>query len=251
MMEPEDQQRWERMLALEARGQRREALDVAEALAASLSRYPAEWRDRWVAWVCEEAIDRNPVPPEVGIPQLRYPLLRDLVFPVLKQRYASRDATAARWFAWLMRRYSNAVRLWQQLPEEAQSSFAMLRKADEWSPGDMRVMVPLAEHLVDWFHHAMHELPMGVLYGMNGASTAQCAEMLEELEYLEGLVRRLGREERYARVLEYWKRQVRCYGAYLSQSEITPYEAYLDRYFPDWRTHRQGASDVAGRTSAC
>ena len=246
MMEPEDQQRWERMLALEARGQRREALDAAEALAASLGRYPEDWRDRWVVSVCEEVIDRNPVPPEVGIPQLRYPLLRDLVFPVLLERYRRRDATAARWFAWLMQRYSSGGRLWQKLPEEAQSSFAMLRKADEWSPGDPRVMEPLAEHLVSWFHNSMHELPMGVLYGMNGASTAQCAEMLEELEYLEGLVRRLGREERYAPWIAYWKLQVRCYAAYRSQREITSYEDYLERHFPDWRSCRQAQAVGSG-----
>lgn len=234
-MKPEDQLKWERLLALEARGQRREALAVAEELAASLSQYPEDWRDRWVVSVCEEVIDRNPVPPELGIPQLRYPLLRDLVFPVLLKRYSQRDANAARWFAWLMNRYSGAGRIWQSLPPEAQSPLALLKKADEWSPGDARVMAPLAEHVVSWFHHSMHELPTGVLYGMDGANTAQCAEMLEELEYLEGLVHRLGWQERYARAIAYWRRQVRCYAAYLSQREVSPYEAYLALHFPDWR----------------
>jgi hypothetical protein len=178
------------------------------------------------------------VPPELGIPQMRYPLLRDIVFPVLLRRYSRRDANAARWFAWLMRRYSEAWKIWEQLPPEAQSPFAMLRRADEWSPDDPRVMGPLVEHLADWFRHAMHELPMGVLYGMNGASREQCGEMLEELDRLEGLVRRLGWEERYASVLGYWRRQVQCYAAYRSQGEITSYEAYLEQHFPDWRRRR-------------
>jgi hypothetical protein len=235
MMKPEDQLRWERLLTLEARGLRREAVAVAEELAQCLSRYPEDWRDCWVVSVCEEVIDRNPVPPELGIPQLRYPLLRDIVFPVLLKRYSQRDANAARWLAWLMSRYSGAGRIWQGLPPEDQSAFALLRRAEEWSPEDVRVMAPLVEHLVSWFHYAMHELPMGVLYGMNGASTAQCAEMLEELECLEGWVRRLGQEERYARAIGYWRRQVRCYAAYLSQAEVSPYEAYLELHFPDWR----------------
>ncbi|WP_224240090.1 hypothetical protein [Hyalangium gracile] len=223
------------MLSLDARGRRKEALQVAEELAASLRQYPEEWKEQWVVSVCEELIDRNPVPRELGIPQMRYPLLRDLIYPVLLRRYARRDADAARWFAWLMRRYSNAGRLWEQLPPDAQTSFAMLRRAAEWSPDDVRVTVPLVEHLTAWFHHAMHELPMGVLYGMNGASVEQCGEMLEELERLEGLIRRLGWEDRYARMLEYWRRQVRCYAAYLSQGEIRPYEAWLELHFPDWR----------------
>ncbi|WP_224369820.1 hypothetical protein [Hyalangium versicolor] len=223
------------MLALEARGRRHEALQAAEELAASLRQYPEDWRDQWVASVCEEVIDRNPVPPEFGIPQMRYPLLRDLICPVLLRRYSRRDANAARWFAWLMNRYSGATRLWASLPPEAQSPLAMLRKADEWNPGDVRVMAPLVEHLAGWFHHAMHELPMGVLYGMNGASIEQCGEMLEELERMEEWIRRLGWEDRYARALEYWRHQVRCYSAYLSQAEIRSYEAYLQLHFPDWR----------------
>ena len=43
----------------------------------------------------------------------------------------------------------------------------------------------------NWIDGAVHELPSGVLWGANGATIAECAEMQEGLDEFEALCRRL------------------------------------------------------------
>ena len=239
-MRPEDQTRWAQWLDLEAQGRKREALSLAEELAAALARAPEDSQDRWVQSVCEDVIDRHPVPPDVGIPQLRHPFLRDVIVPSLLRRFARQDATAARWLAWLMQRYTSATRLWEGLPPETRSHVAMLCLADTWAPGDIRVMEPLAELLSARFHHAMHELPVGILYGIDGADTAGCGAMLDELDHLERLWIRLGPTPLHQSRVAYWRRLITCYADYLSQGAVPTFEAYLQRHFADWHKQPNG-----------
>ncbi|GAA1404508.1 hypothetical protein ACFQZ4_28760 [Catellatospora coxensis] len=44
----------------------------------------------------------------------------------------------------------------------------------------------------DWIAYALHELPAGVLWGADGATPAQCAEMLDGLDEFADVCRRLG-----------------------------------------------------------
>lgn len=46
-----------------------------------------------------------------------------------------------------------------------------------------------------WLDYAFHELPSGVLWGHNGATPAQCAQMLEGLDDFAGVCARLGLED--------------------------------------------------------
>jgi hypothetical protein len=41
--------------------------------------------------------------------------------------------------------------------------------------------------------HAVHELPAGVLFGANGATEAECKELMEDLLEFERLTTQLGR----------------------------------------------------------
>jgi hypothetical protein len=235
---PDDPAQWSRWLALEDQHRKREALALAEELAASLARAPVDSQDRWVQSVCEDVIDLHPVPPDVGIPRMRYPFLRDVIVPSLMRRLARQDATAARWAAWLMRRYSNTYRLWQELPDTQRHPMGLLRMADTWAPGDVRVMESLAEMLSRRFHDSMHELPAGVLFGMNGADVAECAALLEELAHLERLWTRLGQMPLQAHQVASWRRIITCYADYLSRGRGGGFEAYLQLHFPDWSSAR-------------
>ncbi|MCW1921830.1 hypothetical protein OKA05_04655 [Luteolibacter arcticus] len=44
------------------------------------------------------------------------------------------------------------------------------------------------------FDYALHELPLGVLYGHDGATIEECGELLEELEGYERLADQVGHE---------------------------------------------------------
>ncbi|MGK5444638.1 hypothetical protein ACSNN7_22825 [Micromonospora sp. URMC 105] len=43
-----------------------------------------------------------------------------------------------------------------------------------------------------WLEYAVHELPAGVLWGVDGATPEQCAEMLDGLDEFAGVCDRLG-----------------------------------------------------------
>lgn len=47
----------------------------------------------------------------------------------------------------------------------------------------------------DWIDYAVHELPSGVLWGPDGATPAQCAEMLSELDEFAQVCARLGLDD--------------------------------------------------------
>lgn len=47
----------------------------------------------------------------------------------------------------------------------------------------------------DWIDYAVHELPSGVLWGANGATPAQCADMLNDLEDFAKVCDRLGLDD--------------------------------------------------------
>lgn len=48
------------------------------------------------------------------------------------------------------------------------------------------------QRALNWLWGAVHELPAGVLWGSNGATEDQCAEMMTGLQEFESLCERLG-----------------------------------------------------------
>ena len=48
------------------------------------------------------------------------------------------------------------------------------------------------EDLLSFMQYTLHELPVGVLFGANGASEKECAELLAETYRLERLSKKLG-----------------------------------------------------------
>jgi|SRR6185369_11112668 len=51
------------------------------------------------------------------------------------------------------------------------------------------------EALLNGLRYAVHELPAGILYGSDGASAKECAELLANLNDFEVLSRELGRDD--------------------------------------------------------
>jgi hypothetical protein len=84
---------------------------------------------------------------------------------------------------------------------------------------------------------SLHELPAGVLYGMNGATQEECQLLLKDLARFEALARALGRLEQEAARIARWRRHFAGYADYLAlRPKYRRYEEYLDSHFPGWRT---------------
>lgn len=61
------------------------------------------------------------------------------------------------------------------------SGWSKLQNLAAWTRAEPHAVEPnkkLSIHLEKWFEFTLHELPSGVLCGMNGATTEQCAELM-------------------------------------------------------------------------
>lgn len=84
-----------------------------------------------------------------------------------------------------------------------------------------------------WLIGAVHELPAGVLWGANGATPEQCAEMLEGLEEFARLVDRLDLSG-HAEFIEACRWHFEHYPHYLGRRRhFADYATYVrDRHGP-------------------
>ncbi len=103
----------------------------------------------------------------------------------------------------------------------------LLRAAVRQNPNDhasrRRLVVCLAGHL----RHSLHELPAGVLYGMDGATPDQCLELEGELEELCEMV--AGRPD-YRELVEQCRFHFPAYRDFTQGGEVgMSYENYLKR----------------------
>jgi len=77
-----------------------------------------------------------------------------------------------------------------------------------------------------WLTSAVHELPSGVLWGANGATPRQCAEMLDALDHFMSVCSRLGLDD-HDEFIEGCRWHFEHYPHYLDRR----------RHFADYRTY--------------
>jgi hypothetical protein len=83
--------------------------------------------------------------------------------------------------------------------------------------------------LRDFLEYTLHELPAGVLYGANGATEEQCAELMRDTYRLEQLATAVGEE--ISDLLQRCRWHYERYPHYLSrQRHFGSYEAYMVKY---------------------
>ncbi|MFJ1542515.1 hypothetical protein ACIODS_28655 [Micromonospora chalcea] len=84
-----------------------------------------------------------------------------------------------------------------------------------------------------WLEHAVHELPAGVLWGADGATPAQCAEMLDGLDDFARTCARLGLDD-HTGFIEDCRWHFDHYPHYLSRRRhVADYPTYIrDRRGP-------------------
>jgi hypothetical protein len=85
------------------------------------------------------------------------------------------------------------------------------------------------EQLLRFLEYTLHELPVGVLYGINGADKNQCAELMGDTYRLEKLSKDLSVD--CAKFIEDCRWHYERYPHYLSRyKHFGSYEAYIKKY---------------------
>lgn len=173
---------WQDYERAEARSPRAEKLRALNAFLEALEASPGEDWFPWARSVAERVVDRGE---EIAV---RMPLFRGALFPALLAGYRAAVPGCARWLAGLAQHLYRCRECWEQLPEDARTDLGLWRAALRHDRGDRASRQRLIRATADRLRFTLHELPVGVLYGMDGATPEQCLELQAWLEEFEGWV---------------------------------------------------------------
>lgn len=216
---------WEAYEAAECRAPRAEKLRSLEAfLDILVASPPMEWYP-WARSIAEQVVDHG-----VNL-VIRRPLFERAVFPALLDGYQARLPGSARWLAGLSQQLLGCPACRERLQPEEATELGLLLAAIRHDPVDRRSRLRLIEKIADRLRFSLHEVPAGVLYGMDGASPEQCQELEAELEEFCRLIAQERMQERYAELIGACRHHFRGYRDYLLHREKhESYAAYLSQH---------------------
>jgi hypothetical protein len=211
---------WEAYQAAENRAPRADKLRALDAFLNALEGSPpAEWFP-WARTIAEQVVDH-------GLNMVvRRPLFERALFPALLDGYQARLPGSARWLAGLSQHLLHCPACCARLQPEEATELGLLWAATKHDPSDRRSRLRLIEKIADRLRFSLHELPAGVLFGMDGATPEQCQELEEELDEFCRLVGQEEMAERHTELIRDCRLHFRGYRDYLLHGE--KYRGYAD-----------------------
>src|SRR5262245_23239927 len=225
MLTDDQRKLWEAYEAAEGRAPRAEKLQALNAfLDALVTSPPADWFP-WARSIAEQVVDHglNFV--------IRRPLFERAVFPALLAGYQARLPGSARWLAGLADHLLRNPQCREQFQLDEATELGLLRVAITHDPADRRSRLRVIDKVAYRLRYSIHEVPAGILFGIDGASPEQCGELEEELKEFCRLVEQEGMHERYAELIRACRLHFRAYREYLLHREnYDSYAAYLSEH---------------------
>ena len=214
---------WERYRADENDRIRHVLMESLSQFIDSLSNTPQE---QWTDWVLD--VSRDIVDGQSSFP-IRYPLFERVIFPVLYEGYIGNIPNCARWLAGFSQYIYKSKKCMGKLGESKFSEHALLQRAIELDPDDHLAKTRLIRLLASSLDYSIHEVPWGVLYGINGASVEECLMLAKELEDFCSLVDSENMRNDYNDLIEDCNYHFQMYADYLrNQKDFGSYEAFLN-----------------------
>ena len=211
---------WNQYLHEERSGVRRTALTRLDAFIAALLQEPSTVWTEWARALAAASADDS-----LDVP-VRMPLFRQVFLPALTAGVRHGEPGAARTLACFGHLLVHGLPT--DLPPALEARAGLLREAVRVDPGDVRALNLLVEDEARYFTFTLHELPSGVLYGMNGATCEQCAELLCAVDAFDELTRRIPGGARYGALIRECRFHYAHYAQYLNQrSAGSTYAAFL------------------------
>lgn len=224
MLSPPQSDLWNSYLAAENRGLRSERnasldqfLDSFAELAPTVQR---EWALHFAASVIDDG-DSTPV---------RMPLFRRVLLPHLQSAITDREVGSARRLAGFAQHIYRCTDLGPQLDNGSLTEHGLLLTALEHDPNDDSARRRLLDLLTSRLQYTLHELPSGVLYGHDGASIDECADLLAELDEFVIHAQLLGVADDHADLIADCRFHYNSYAQYLSdRNGAACYADYLSQ----------------------
>ena len=108
----------------------------------------------------------------------------------------------------------------------------LLTEAYQRDPGNVLAQDALIQYYAQQFAYAVHEVPIGVLHGFDGATVAECQEWLDDLALFREVVQRRGVAQKYETAMRYWDFHFRGYADYIThRAQYQNYADYIDQHW--------------------
>lgn len=227
LLEHEEIVLWTHYLENEKEGQRKRALAPLDEFIAKLLAAPLPRQDLFAEQVCRLVVDEGMVLP------IRHSLAVKPLYPYLVRAYDGGSPRAPWWIAHLYYHLDNS-REWRKWFETNNlTPWTLLEEALRREPTNDAARQELILVMAGWLNYAIHEVPSGVLYGVNGASIDECQELLDVLDQFRALTRASGALELWEDRIREWELHFRGYADYLShRDQYTNYAHYLQAHTP-------------------
>ena len=217
---------WEDYLRAEGRDTRVNKLLALESFLATIAASPHfEWFP-WARDLAERIVDNR----EEFV--LRRPLFERAVFPALLAGMHAGRPGCARWLAGLSQHLiGREDECSKQLPPDLRTERGLLRAASDQDPTDQLSRRQLIHSLAGRLNHSLHEIPAGVLYGMDGATVEQCRELEQELSEFCRLVSEEKLEQLYDELIDGCRLHFPAYREYLiGNHKYADYKDFLQHH---------------------
>ncbi len=109
--------------------------------------------------------------------KIRHEIYEHIIFPVLLESYKRSEPWGIHWLAKTAQNLYQATALWEQVDHKSECQ--LLDQLLSITPNDAGVKAELLARQIDWLRYCGHEWPSGILYGHDGATLPQCAEIKE------------------------------------------------------------------------
>ena len=160
-------ERYKKFLELKRSGRKQQARVLADEI---ISAYRSDPDFEFVLRVCD-----------ANTQKVDHLLWKNLILPEILARVAD-DPRAIKALIQTIQNLYSAKEEWKNLgyitEQDLTKRLLMLRPEDSWGKAAR------ARVLSRWLAYVIHEWPSGVLYGPNGASLEECAEILDAVEEL-------------------------------------------------------------------
>jgi hypothetical protein len=162
---------------------------------------------------------------------IRQPLYKHLIYPILSAQVAQNNIDAIKT---LLKLDEHLLR-YQAYSHDTTYTWAMLLEQGlTIAPNDIELLKLSEQTTRNYLNYTLHELPIGVLYGQDGATIAECEELLEKVIQYENLCNQLQLDEK--ELIENYKFYYTAYKAYLAvYPNYQNFEDYLNKTYQQTR----------------
>ncbi|MDD2815888.1 MAG: hypothetical protein PHP00_09140 [Thiotrichaceae bacterium] len=146
--------------------------------------------------------------------KIHYQLYEHVIFPVLLDGYQRNDPWSLRWLVRTITNLYQAKKLWQHI--DFKNDYMLLEQLLVLYPNDEQIKAELLSKKIKWFDYSVHEWPLGILYGANGATLNECYEIIEDIK----IARNLDSKNTYESFIKEFEDKLLEYMERLKQSRL-------------------------------